>query len=52
MLGCSRKKTYQLEDLDENFPKAARDACGTQQWRRKDVLEYIDAMWSKGNGAA
>lgn len=52
MLGCSRRKTYQLENLDDQFPKSARDACGTQQWRRQDVLEYIDAMWSKGDGAA
>lgn len=51
MLGCSRKKTYRLEALDDSFPKPARDACGTEQWKRRDVLEYIDGMFAQPGGA-
>jgi len=49
MLGCSRAKTYKLQRLDKGFPEPARDPCGTQMWRRGDVVKYINSLWEKTN---
>ncbi len=47
MLGCERKKTYKLQDLDAGFPRPARDAAGTAMWRVDEVHSYIENLWSK-----
>lgn len=52
MLGCGRKKTYRMAEIDTRFPKPLRDACGTQMWRKQDVLDYINQLWERANDEA